>query len=324
MSICNRLRMAGGVGAASLCIAWALSSPAFGVPAPIAAASPLRIDLDRFDAMKKTIVLANGLTLGYVELGDPKGKPVVLIHGYTDSARDWAPLVPYLPKSLRLILVDIRGHGASSKPECCYTRIDLAYDVKLLLDVLQIPSADIVSHSFGSIIAQTLAEYWPARTRSVVLISSSALPLYRPATKQSDAVQPVFDFRTAILALKDPIDPDSPFMMRWWASPSYVDADFLRRQRRDAAAIPAQVWLAVIDQGLAGVELLSTLPKLKAPALLIWGGEDPFIDAAGKQALREALPDARVKIFEKLGHNPFWEDPQGVAAVVNPFLLNGN
>jgi pimeloyl-ACP methyl ester carboxylesterase len=31
-----------------------------------------------------------------------------------------------------------------------------------------------------------------------------------------------------------------------------------------------------------------------------------------------------VKIFDKRGHNPFWEDPQGVAAVINPFLLNGN
>ena len=64
--------------------------------------------------------------------------------------------------------------------------------------------------------------------------------------------------------------------------------------------------------------------RAKAPALLIWGSEDPFIDAAGKQALRDALPGARVKIFDKRGHNPFWEDPQGVAAVINPFLLNGN
>jgi pimeloyl-ACP methyl ester carboxylesterase len=39
-----------------------------------------------------------------------------------------------------------------------------------------------------------------------------------------------------------------------------------------------------------------------------------------RQSLRGALPAAKVKIFEGLGHNPFWEDPRGVAEVVNAFL----
>jgi pimeloyl-ACP methyl ester carboxylesterase len=39
-----------------------------------------------------------------------------------------------------------------------------------------------------------------------------------------------------------------------------------------------------------------------------------------RQTLREALPSATVKVFEGLGHNPFWEEPQAVAAVVNGFL----
>jgi pimeloyl-ACP methyl ester carboxylesterase len=36
--------------------------------------------------------------------------------------------------------------------------------------------------------------------------------------------------------------------------------------------------------------------------------------------LRQALPGAKVKVFEGLGHNPFWEDPRSVADVINPFL----
>ena len=43
----------------------------------------------------------------------------------------------------------------------------------------------------------------------------------------------------------------------------------------DAAAIPLRVWLAVLDEGLAGMDLHATLPRLKAPALLIWGSADP-------------------------------------------------
>ncbi len=101
-------------------------------------------------------------------------------------------------------------------------------------------------------------------------------------------------------------------MVEWWSSPTPVDADFIRRQRRDAAAIPLRVWLAVLDQGLVYSDLQSTLPRLTAPMLLIWGGKDPIMGEEARQTLRAALPQAQVKVFEGLGHNPFWEDPQGV------------
>jgi len=293
---------------------WAWLIVASAAPAP-----PPKIDLNTFDSLRKSITLPNGETLAFISLGDSTGAPVVLIHGYTDNARDWVPLVPYLSPHFHLILVDIRGHGHSGKPECCYTRLDFAYDIKLLLDALGIQRADFVGHSLGSVIAQTLAEFWPERTRRVVLISSSAGP--RPGVAMPKALGGYFD---QIRELKDPIDPDSPFMMGWWSSPTPVDAEFMRRQRQDSAAIPARVWQAVLDQGLepmlAGGELQRTLPRLTAPTLLIWGSKDPLITEDARQTLREGLPKAEVKVFEGLGHNPFWEDPQGCAAVINQFL----
>jgi pimeloyl-ACP methyl ester carboxylesterase len=54
--------------------------------------------------------------------------------------------------------------------------------------------------------------------------------------------------------------------------------------------------------------------------LLIWGSKDPIMEEDVRQSLRDALPHARVKIFDGLGHNPFWEDPRGVADAVNAFL----
>jgi pimeloyl-ACP methyl ester carboxylesterase len=274
-----------------------------------------RIDLDRFDNSKKAVALPDGETLAYVGMGDPVGQPVVLIHGYTDSARDWVPILPYLSRHLRLIVVDIRGHGRSSKPECCYTRYDFAYDIKLLLDAVAVQRADIVGHSLGSFIAQTFAETWPERTRRVVLISSSGCP--RPG---SPPRKPAYDYAAQIRALHEPIDPDSPFMVQWWSSPTPVDAEFLRRQRRDAAAIPLRVWQAVLDQSLDDCDLQRTLPRLKAPTLLIWGGKDPIMGEEVRQTLREGLPHAQVKIFPALGHNPFWEEPRASAAVINTFL----
>ncbi len=293
--------------AAALLVTLSPGRPALCAPKPI--------DLDTFDALKKQVRLPNGETLAYVPLGNPHGEPVVLIHGYTDNARDWVPLAPYLDPKLRLILVDIRGHGASSKPECCYTRYDFAYDVKLLLDALHVQRADIIGHSLGSIIAQTFAETWPERTGRVVLIASTGG--HRPGTMPK---KPAYDFASEIRKLKEPIDPDSPFMVEWWSSPTPVDADFLRRQRKDAAGIPLRVWLAVLDQGVTDADLQRTLPKLAAPTLLIWGSRDPIMEDEVRQTLIEALPRAQVKVLAGLGHNPFWEDPAACAALINAFL----
>jgi pimeloyl-ACP methyl ester carboxylesterase len=296
------------------------STAAAATPPPSPPPFPaLKIDLNAFDASKKSMLLPNGESLAYIDMGNRSGPAVVLIHGYTDNARDWVPMLPYLSKRYRMILVDIRGHGQSSKPECCYSRLDFAYDIKLLLDALGVRKADIVGHSLGSIIAQTFAEYWPELTAHVVLISSTGgTPPDHPKKP------PQFDFAAEIRKLKEPIDADSPFMIAWWDSPTPVDPDFIRRQRKDAAGIPLRVWLAVLDEALpannAFADLQATLPRLKAPTLLIWGSKDPIMEEDVRQSLRNALPNAKVKIFDGLGHNPFWEDPRGVAEVINTFL----
>jgi len=284
-------------------------------------AEPAAINLDRFDAAKRTVALSDGIRLAYLEMGDPHGPAVVLIHGYTDNARDWVPVIPYLSARDRLIVVDIRGHGRSSKPECCYARVDFAYDIKLLLDALNVQRADIVGHSLGSIIAQTFAEYWPERTRKVVLISSTGGT--RPCAPATSRAPAGFDYAAEIRKLKEPIDPDSPFMIAWWSSPTHVDEDFIRRQRRDSARIPLKVWLAVLEQGLGTADLQATLPRLKAPCLLIWGQADPIMGEEVRATLREALPNAQIKVFDGLGHNPFWEQPGAVAKVINEFLGAG-
>ena len=92
------------------------------------------------------------------------------------------------------------------------------------------------------------------------------------------------------------------------------------RQREDSAKIPASVWRAVIFQGLTGMELQSTLPMLKAPAMLIWGGKDPIIGEADRASLTKALPTATVKLYPDLGHNPFWEQPETLGRDITDFL----
>ena len=255
------------------------TNAARGAPRP----PPLGVDLNAFDGMKKTVALPNSEVLAYIDTGNPTGPAVVLIHGYTDNARDWVPMLPYLSKRFRLILVDLRGHGKSSKPECCYTRVDFAYDIKLLLDALSIQRADIVGHSLGSIVAQTFAEFWPERTNRVVLIASTG---GRPP---GSTAPPQFDFAAEIRKLKEPIDPDSPFMIAWWDSPTPVDPEFIRRQRKDSAAIPLKVWLAVLDQGVSSGTAYARSTEHAAAAQ---GADAPHLGEQGSDHGRARAQDA--------------------------------
>lgn len=274
-------------------------------------AQPQPVDQQRFASDKQQTLLPNGTTLAYYEAGDPKGPALVLLHGFTDNARSWSLILPYLDPRYRIIAVDLRGHGRSSAPECCYALSDMAYDIRLLLDRLAIDKASLVGHSLGSILAQTLAEQYPERVDKVVLVSSTS--------STAELGKEGGWLATQIAALKAPIDPDSAFMREWYSNPLPVDPDFITRERTESAAVPLQVWRGVLHE-LQVSEFGRQLPKFKAPVLILHGGQDPLFDANAQAALRQALPKARFHRFTDAGHNLTWEYPQAAAAQINTFL----
>lgn len=306
-----------------LVILLAASPLAAVVAAPAATAGanlPRKIDLDAFDASRQFVELPNGIRMAYWDVGPRHAPVVLLIHGYTSNGRGWTPLLPYLDQSKRYLIPDLRGHGQTSKPDCCYDRFTFAFDLRLLLDALKVTQADVYGTSLGSIIAQSFAEFSPERTRRLVLQSSTGGG--HPECTSGGGGEASFDFRSAIRGLKDPIDPESKFMIDWYTSTAPVDEDFLRRMRKDAAGIPVQVWLNILDQGLGNRDLQGMLPRIQAPTLLVFGALDNLMGEKERCSLIKGLPRANVHIFGNLGHNPYWEDPAAVAAVVNPFLAN--
>ncbi|MHB1871302.1 MAG: alpha/beta fold hydrolase [Steroidobacteraceae bacterium] len=281
-----------------------------------AAHAPL-ITLQAFVAAKRHVRLPDGIDLAYVQMGNPDGMPVVLIHGYTDSALDWVPMLPYLPRNWRLIMPDLRGFGSSSKPACCYDLVDFAYDIKLLLERLHIRRADMVGFSLGSMVAQRFAETWPRSVRQVVLISSTGGTHKCRAPvdfHQFDCGMPV------IRAMKRTPTENSPFMIEWFGAPSPEDRRLIKMERNDAAALPLSSWRTVLEQALTHPRLGVLLPRLKAPALLIWGSEDPIMSPEDRASLEVALPHAAVHVFAGLGHDVIWERPRRVAGVISRFL----
>ena len=118
---------------------------------------------------------SQGLTLRYLDEGDPAGHPVVLVHGFASSAMvNWVH--PGWVKTLgeagyRVIALDNRGHGGSDKPHdpAAYHPAVMADDVAALLDHLRLPEAHVMGYSMGARISTFLALAHPDRVASLVL-----------------------------------------------------------------------------------------------------------------------------------------------------------
>jgi pimeloyl-ACP methyl ester carboxylesterase len=282
-----------------------MAAAALACAATVAAAVPNQRE---WNSAKQAETLANGVTLRFVEAGTADGPPLLLIHGFTDTSRSWSTLAPLLSR-YRLIIPDLRGHGGSDKPECCYAIGNLAYDLKLLLDSRKIERVHVVGHSLGSIVAQRLAADHPERVQGLVLIGSTSLP----AVSRGDWLW------TNIMALRDPIDPKSPFISEWISVATPADPDLLAAVRPETVATPINVWRSIAPE-LAMSSTGRLAGEIKAPTLILWGDKDSAFGPGAQEELRRVLPQARFTAFAGQGHNLHWERPDAVAAAITAFL----
>ena len=95
------------------------------------------------------VVLNNGITLRVAIGGDGDKTPVLMVHGHPHTHVIWRKVAPALAKDRKVILVDLRGYGDSSKPESMpdhrpYSKREMACDLQLMLQTLGIEQCDFV------------------------------------------------------------------------------------------------------------------------------------------------------------------------------------
>ena len=279
-------------------------------PPALASARAAPIDQAGWNERKRQVTLPNGIRLAYVELGDPDGPPLLLLHGYTDSSRVWTLLAPYL-QDHRILIPDQRGHGASDAPQCCYAMADYAHDARLFMDAMGVERAAVVGHSMGSMVAQLLAAEHPERVERLVLVGSTALPAL---TRESW-------MWTEIMALREPIASNADFLRAWGpdSSPTPVDPEFKAYYAPEIAATPPHVWRSVL-RDLLEVPIGRYAPDIRAPVLILSGGRDEIFPAEHHRSLIEAFAGAQAHVFPDFGHNLVIERPQEVGPVLAAFL----
>jgi pimeloyl-ACP methyl ester carboxylesterase len=118
------------------------------------------------------MVQVSGISLHVEDHGS--GKPVLLLHGWPDSAYLWRNQIPFLVNNgFHAIAPDLRGFGRSDRPEGvpAYSLQNVVGDVVGILDGLGIGPADIVGHDWGAAVAWFLAAMYPNRVHKLVILS---------------------------------------------------------------------------------------------------------------------------------------------------------
>jgi pimeloyl-ACP methyl ester carboxylesterase len=257
---------------------------------------------------KKTVELPTGVTLKYVEEGPQNAPPLILLHGLTDSSRSWSMTVPHLAESYHVLVLDQRGHGDSESPQCCYAIPDFAGDVVAFMDTLKIPKATIAGHSMGSFIAEYLAVDSPERVDKLILVGAAASGV------GNETLDWVLE---SVEQFTDPIDPK--FIVEWTSNPNPVDEEFLKRVKPETAKVPPHVWRGA-TLGLMVEDHGHLLARIKVPVLIIWGDQDSIFKSEDEETLRKGLPSAEFRVYEGIGHNVQWEQPERVAKDIAEFM----
>jgi pimeloyl-ACP methyl ester carboxylesterase len=136
------------------------------------------------------------VALSYDDNGS--GPALMFLHGGASDRTFWDPQLAYFRRRFRLVVPDLRGHGASPAPGGEYTVPAFAGDVAALADAIGIRAATVIGHSLGGLVALALPALHPGvAARVVALDSPLLLPLEVAATFESLAGAPPHEFRQA-------------------------------------------------------------------------------------------------------------------------------
>ncbi len=248
-----------------------------------------------------TFVEVDGVSVHYREQG--QGPAVVLIHGYGASLESWAGVAPVLATQHRVIAVDLKGFGWSTRPEGDYSPAAQAALVWRVLDKLGVHDVAIVGHSWGSSVALSMAVAQPARTRQVALYSAYVYDAQVPSFFRWAQLGGIGEWLFG-LYYRERIEDRAPLAYRderyvTQARVDRVEAE-LDRPGTTAAALATA-------RGHHFAALHRALASFDKPVLLLWGADDQVTPITFGHRLVHELRNAELKVYPRCGHIPMVE-----------------
>src|SRR6266581_2877708 len=267
--------------------------------------------------MSLVILDVGDASLSYFVAGN--GRPVTLLHGFTQSGRSWRELIAKMPEGWEWIVPDLRGHGETQIWKGSSCSMDACTeDMIKLWDALEVEKSHLVGYSMGGRLALHIATHRPERVLSVHTIGAHA-------GLDEDARQ---GRRQGDEALASRIERDGleAFVDYWSSLPLFAGLE--RRGPNFVAQLRAErmgntvAGLAASLRGMgAGVmePLWNDLPRVGVPSTFVAGQLDHGYVASARR-LAAAVPNGRVEIVLRAGHAVHQERPDAFARVLSGHL----
>ena len=257
-----------------------------------------------------SLTLPSGVTLPYAEQGDRSRTALVLVHALADSWRIFEPVLGSLPESIHALAPTQRGHGDASKPAVGYRSTDFSADLLAFLDALSIKSAVIAGASSGGLVAPRFAIDHPERLSGLVLLGA---PL---RLGDKERVWRLWD--DVISQLSDPVDPE---FVRGFSEQiaQHVAPALFETLVEESLKAPARVWQQVYEGAMVD-DFSAELNRISAPTLVLWGNRDSLLTREDEEIMVGEIPDARLVVYEGVGHLLYLEQPVRVAQDLADFM----
>ncbi len=243
------------------------------------------------------------------------GTPVVLLSGLGGDHRAFTITARHLAKTHRVLTIDHRDAGQSSRANADYSTRDLAQDVASWLEKLDIPAAHVVGHSLGGLVAQELALAFRARVRTLILASTHAgANSWRKAVIQSWMMARTQNEPGAFTIMTLP----------WLVAPTFYEnpsqvAGMVRFAETNRFAQDSS---AFIRQAKAAAEhdARDRLKSLLVPTLILVGELDLVNPPPISEELTRLIQGAELVVLPRVGHLPHIEDGINFRRLVSDFI----
>jgi non-heme chloroperoxidase len=255
-----------------------------------------------------------GVELFYRDLG--RGRPLVLLHGWTMSNRFWDRQVQDLAADHRVVLPDVRGHGDSDKPMGDYGPDRHAADAAALMDALDLRDVTLVGWSFGGLTAMHTAAVHPERLAQLVLVNAAG-PKYL-ATEDFPHGHSEETLAGWLERERDDLAPWRRFCMEAMPRLPY-DELFLHWLWTESMRTPS--WCAApMLEAYARADLRGELADIVAPTLVLHGQHDVFCAPEAARHVADRVANGELVEFTESGHSPQWEEAAKFTAALEGFL----
>ena len=284
------------------------------------------------DALQERMIDLPGLRMHVVEAG--VGEPLLLLHGFPQSSRAWAPVIMDLASDCRAIAPDLRGAGQTDAPSAGYDAATMVSDVIALMDELGLERVALVAHDWGALVGFDLCLDHPERVSRYIAIAVPA-PYIRMTPKLAGAMMRAmphlwFQWVIATPGVGPRLLSGGRQRLAHWLLRSFevqpmrdddVAAHVAALQDPARATAASKLYRQLILPALVNI-LRGTYRGrvLRTPTLVLFGAGDALLPRDALAVSPEDAPNTRIEFVPGGAHFLVDDNPAEVARRIREFV----